>query len=155
LGSLNNLKPGQTKITPSPGNGDRVFYETLLEQNPDSEMAQDWCSTHGVLEEKEAAKLLNSESFSCWEWGVVDFSHVFKSHTHTFPYTLSPPPEINKRKANPNAHKKPPAAAAAAAAPSSKSSGRGSKKSYKDPDDIAMDVDEAGAGWEGRGTVGV
>ena len=66
LGSLDNLKPGQTKITPSPGNGDRVFYETLLEQNPDSEMAQDWCSTHGVLEEKEAAKLLNSKSFSCW-----------------------------------------------------------------------------------------
>ena len=35
--------------TPSPGNGDRVFYETLLEQRPDSEMAQKWCVHHGVL----------------------------------------------------------------------------------------------------------
>ena len=35
--------------TPSPGNGDRVFYETLLEQNPASEMAQKWCVHHGVL----------------------------------------------------------------------------------------------------------
>ena len=35
--------------TPSPGNGDRVFYETLLEQNPSSEMAQKWCVHHGVL----------------------------------------------------------------------------------------------------------
>ena len=26
------MKPGQKEMTPSPGNADRVFYETLLEQ---------------------------------------------------------------------------------------------------------------------------
>ena len=36
------LKPGQKFPTPTPGMGDRVFYETLLRQRPDSEMAQEW-----------------------------------------------------------------------------------------------------------------
>lgn len=36
------LKPGQKYPTPTPGNGDRVFYETLFRQRPDSEMAQEW-----------------------------------------------------------------------------------------------------------------
>lgn len=38
-----SLKPGQKHPTPTPGNGDRVFYETLYRQRPDSEMAQEWC----------------------------------------------------------------------------------------------------------------
>ena len=37
------LKPGQKHPTPTPGVGDRVFYETLLRQRPDSIMAQEWC----------------------------------------------------------------------------------------------------------------
>jgi hypothetical protein len=37
------LKPGQKHPTPTPGVGDRVFYETLLRQRPDSVMAQEWC----------------------------------------------------------------------------------------------------------------
>jgi len=36
------LKPGQKFPTPTPGMGDRVFYETLLRQRPASEMAQEW-----------------------------------------------------------------------------------------------------------------
>ena len=36
------LKPGQKFPTPTPGFGDRVFYETLLRQRPDSVMAQEW-----------------------------------------------------------------------------------------------------------------
>ena len=36
------LKPGQKFPTPTPGMGDRVFYETLLRQRPTSEMAQEW-----------------------------------------------------------------------------------------------------------------
>lgn len=36
------LKPGQKFPTPTPGFGDRVFYETLYRQKPDSEMAQEW-----------------------------------------------------------------------------------------------------------------
>jgi len=57
IGDIASLKPGQKKPTPAPANGDRVFYETLLEQIPESEMAQDWCLEYGVLTDKEAAKL--------------------------------------------------------------------------------------------------
>lgn len=50
-------KIGQKHPTPTPGNGDRVFYETLYRQRPESEMAQEWCVNYGVLPEEEAAKL--------------------------------------------------------------------------------------------------
>jgi hypothetical protein len=50
-------KVGQKHPTPTPGNGDRVFYETLFQQRPDSEMAQQWCVDYGVLSEEEAAKI--------------------------------------------------------------------------------------------------
>ena len=43
------LKPGQKYPTPTSGAGDRVFYETLLRQKPDSVMAQEWCLAYGVL----------------------------------------------------------------------------------------------------------
>lgn len=56
-GCAGNFKTGQRYPTPSPGSGDRVFYETLLEQNPSSEMAQDWCVMYGVLDEQKAAQL--------------------------------------------------------------------------------------------------
>ncbi|KAL7503540.1 hypothetical protein ACHAXN_004647 [Cyclotella atomus] len=52
-----SLKPGQKHPTPTPGNGDRVFYETLYRQRPDSEMAQEWCIAYGVLSEEEASKV--------------------------------------------------------------------------------------------------
>ena len=124
LGTLDNPKPGQIKITPSPGNGERVFYETLLEQRPDSEMAQDWCLQNGVLDEKAAARLMAV---------------------------------IAKRKANPPSQKKapPPAAAAAAAAAASKSGSSSRGKKSSDPDEIGMDVDDAGGGSEGRGSIGL
>ena len=51
------LKPGQKFPTPTRGHGDRVFYETLLRQNPSSAMAQDWCIAYGVLPTKEAEKI--------------------------------------------------------------------------------------------------
>jgi len=51
------LKPGQKHPTPTRGFGDRVFYETLLRQNPKSEMAQEWCVAYGVLSKDEAGKL--------------------------------------------------------------------------------------------------
>jgi len=35
-------KAGQKFPTPTTGYGDRVFYETLLRQRPDSLMAQEW-----------------------------------------------------------------------------------------------------------------
>ena len=51
------LKPGQRYPTPTRGFGDRVFYETLLKQNPSSAMAQEWCVNNGVLSHEEALKL--------------------------------------------------------------------------------------------------
>jgi len=57
IGDIASLKPGQKKPTPAPANGDRVFYETLYIQIPESEMAQDWCLEYGVLPDKDAAKL--------------------------------------------------------------------------------------------------
>ena len=50
-------KTGQKFQTPSPGYADRVFYESLLQQRPDSEMAQEWCVQYGVLPEERAAQL--------------------------------------------------------------------------------------------------
>eukprot|EP00904_Undaria_pinnatifida_P012609 jgi/Undpi1/8479/HiC_scaffold_25.g10946.m1 len=38
-------KEGGTKVK---GQADRVFYETLLKQRPESHMAQDWCLSYGV-----------------------------------------------------------------------------------------------------------
>jgi hypothetical protein len=58
IGASTITLPGQKYPTPSPGNGDRVFYETLLNQSPDSHMAQEWCVSYGVLEESKAKKLL-------------------------------------------------------------------------------------------------
>jgi hypothetical protein len=56
-GTSQTLKPGQKHPTPTRGFGDRVFYETLLRQKPDSQMAQEWCVAHGVLPLEEAQKL--------------------------------------------------------------------------------------------------
>ncbi|KAK1931828.1 hypothetical protein P3T76_012760 [Phytophthora citrophthora] len=62
-----NRKPGQKHPTPSPGFADRVFYESLLQQRPDSYMAQKWCLEYGVLKWVEAEAL-------CKKMGV--FSNV-------------------------------------------------------------------------------
>lgn len=35
----------------------RVFYETLLAQRPDSEMAQEWCLAYGIMDEGDARKV--------------------------------------------------------------------------------------------------
>ncbi len=34
-----------------------MFYETLLQQNPNSEMAQDWCLAYGVLDHDKTINL--------------------------------------------------------------------------------------------------
>lgn len=50
-------KPGQRHATPSPGSGDRVFYESLFKEKPNSEMALVWCIEHGVLPAEEAKRV--------------------------------------------------------------------------------------------------
>ena len=58
VGSHDSLtKPGQKYPTPSPGNGDRVFYESLLVQDPSSPMAQEWCVYYGILDDARATEL--------------------------------------------------------------------------------------------------
>eukprot|EP00501_MAST-03F_sp_TOSAG23-6_P002510 GSMAST32.ASY1.ANO1.2647.1 assembled CDS len=55
--------PGQKYPTPSPGQGTRVFYESLLRQNNESFMALKWCTEHGVYPtmsaEAAAAKVVD------------------------------------------------------------------------------------------------
>lgn len=55
--NADDFKIGQKYPTPAPGNGDRVFYETLYKQKPSSEMAQEWCVAYGILEKDEAIKV--------------------------------------------------------------------------------------------------
>lgn len=52
------FKPGQKYPTPSQGAADRIFYESLLAQVPDSPMAQDWCVAYGIIEDEKEAKRL-------------------------------------------------------------------------------------------------
>ncbi|TMW67124.1 hypothetical protein Poli38472_012240 [Pythium oligandrum] len=59
-----NRKPGQKHPTPSPGHADRVFYESLLQQRPQSRMAKKWCLEYGVLKWAEAEAL-------CKELGIA------------------------------------------------------------------------------------
>ena len=33
-----------------------MFYETLLKQRPESEMARDWCLQYGIFDEEQAKK---------------------------------------------------------------------------------------------------
>ncbi len=42
--------PGQKYPTPTLGEPSRAFYESLLEQNPDSLMALKWCIEYGCLD---------------------------------------------------------------------------------------------------------
>jgi len=48
FGSL--LLPGQKFPTPPQGDASRAFYESLLEQRPNSLMALRWCIEYGCLE---------------------------------------------------------------------------------------------------------
>ena len=57
IGADTISRPGQKYPTPSPGNGDYVFYETLLKQKPGSHIAQEWCVYYGILDEERATAL--------------------------------------------------------------------------------------------------
>lgn len=51
--------PGQTKETPVETDPLRMFYSSLLEQRPESEMAEKWCLQHGLIDKarvEEVAK---------------------------------------------------------------------------------------------------
>ena len=48
------ILPGQKYSTPPAGDATRAFYESLLEQRPDSIMAKKYCVEYGCLEPDKA-----------------------------------------------------------------------------------------------------
>jgi len=50
-------KPGQRRPTPTELDVMRLFYESMYNEIPDSEMAEKWCLVHGLLDKSVALKL--------------------------------------------------------------------------------------------------
>ena len=48
------ILPGQKNSTPPAGDATRAFYESLLEQRPDSVMAKKYCVEYGCLDADKA-----------------------------------------------------------------------------------------------------
>jgi len=61
--------PGQTRETPIESDGMRKFYASLLQQNPESEMAKKWCCmvrrAHGGV----AWRCWLLHAVAAWSWG--------------------------------------------------------------------------------------
>ncbi|EJK64950.1 hypothetical protein THAOC_14261 [Thalassiosira oceanica] len=88
-------KPGQKHPTPTPGNGDRVFYETLLKQRPDSHMAllSGWhlfslsstaahynSSFHEWLKQTSIILTIRNLKEWCVQYGVLDSDAAHKAY---------------------------------------------------------------------------
>ena len=52
------ILPGQKNSTPPAGDATRAFYESLLEQRPDSLMAKKYCVEYGCLDPEKANEYL-------------------------------------------------------------------------------------------------
>ena len=52
------ILPGQKNSTPPAGDATRAFYESLLEQRPDSLMAKKYCVEYGCLEPDKANEFI-------------------------------------------------------------------------------------------------
>ena len=46
------MLPGQKYTTPEEGDGTRLFYESLYQENPNSKMAERWLMEYGCLTEE-------------------------------------------------------------------------------------------------------
>merc|ERR1712187_694966 len=53
------FKEGQRNLTPPVADATRAFYESLLEENPDSKIAIKFCVEYGVLPLEQHKKLLH------------------------------------------------------------------------------------------------
>ena len=53
------ILPGQKFSTPPAGDATRAFYESLLEQRPDSVMAKKYCVEYGCLDADKANEYIN------------------------------------------------------------------------------------------------
>jgi hypothetical protein len=126
IGSFTDFKTGQKFPTPSPGYGDRVFYETLLQQRPESHMAQEWCVTYGVLEDLKASKLY---AIICKRKGK---SVAFPSPSSKKSHATKDEPQAQK----PRSRKK-------------------AKVETDDGEGVADTGLEMGSQWEGQGSIGI
>ena len=52
------ILPGQKNSTPPAGDATRAFYESLMEQRPDSFMAKKYCVEYGCLDADKAKEIL-------------------------------------------------------------------------------------------------
>ena len=52
------ILPGQKFSTPPAGDATRAFYESLLEQRPDSMMAKKYCVEYGCLDNDKALEFI-------------------------------------------------------------------------------------------------
>ena len=52
------ILPGQKNSTPPAGDATRAFYESLLEQRPDSVMAKKYCVEYGCLDADKANEFI-------------------------------------------------------------------------------------------------
>ena len=53
--------PGQKKPRPDENDPRRIFYTSLLSENPDSKMALNWLLQHGLLPKEQAQKLVKKQ----------------------------------------------------------------------------------------------
>lgn len=108
---------------------DRVFYETLYQQKPESEMAQDWCLAYGILNEIEAKKLNEK---------------VLKRKNKTISASQSSSSSTSNKKST------------AVASSPEKSTGRRKRGAAVIEDDIEGDTGLGkSSAWEGRGKTGI
>ena len=52
------ILPGQKFATPPAGDATRAFYESLLEQRPDSLMAKKYCVEYGCVDADKAKEFI-------------------------------------------------------------------------------------------------
>ncbi|SOV16436.1 conserved protein, unknown function [Plasmodium sp. gorilla clade G2] len=67
------FKEGQKIITPPNGDGTRAFYESLLEENPNSIIAIKYCIEHGILSGTKHHEAL-------YKYYVLKKNNAFKSN---------------------------------------------------------------------------
>ncbi|SPJ11223.1 conserved protein, unknown function [Plasmodium sp. DRC-Itaito] len=67
------FKEGQKIITPPNGDGTRAFYESLLEENPNSVIAIKYCIEHGILSGTKHHEAL-------YKYYVLKKNNAFKSN---------------------------------------------------------------------------
>lgn len=53
--------PGQKYPTPDDDDGLRIFYESLLAERPECQMALRYCIEHGLLDREVAGKIIEIE----------------------------------------------------------------------------------------------